>query len=64
MNTLNECNAVHFLYNVQAGSPDDVAPVLSTPHHYLINIYRSQLYFVAVVTTEGNSSYLLIFNLW
>jgi len=37
----------------QAAGPDDVPPVLTTPHHYLINIYRNQLYFVAVVTTEG-----------
>ncbi|RUS83899.1 hypothetical protein EGW08_008313 [Elysia chlorotica] len=33
-------------------NPGDVAPVIATPHHYLINIYRSSLYFVAVVTTE------------
>ncbi|XP_041368304.1 AP-3 complex subunit mu-1-like isoform X2 [Gigantopelta aegis] len=31
---------------------EDVPPVISTPHHYLINIYRNNLYFVAVVTTE------------
>lgn len=37
----------------QAGSPEDVPPVIATPHHYLLNIYRNQLYFVAVVTTEG-----------
>ncbi|XP_022322174.2 AP-3 complex subunit mu-2-like isoform X2 [Crassostrea virginica] len=36
----------------KAGSPEDVPPVIATPHHYLLNIYRHQLYFVAVVTTE------------
>ncbi|XP_002732152.1 AP-3 complex subunit mu-1 [Saccoglossus kowalevskii] len=36
----------------KAASPDDVPPVINTPHHYLISIYRNQLYFVAVVTTE------------
>ncbi|CAH1786571.1 unnamed protein product [Owenia fusiformis] len=36
----------------KAGTPEDVPPVIRTPHHYLINIYRNQLYFVAVVTTE------------
>lgn len=36
----------------KAAGPDDVPPVLSTPHHYLINIYRNQLYFIAVVMTE------------
>ncbi len=37
----------------QAGSPEDVPPVITTPHHYLINIYRHSLYLVAVVMTEG-----------
>ncbi|KAK3088786.1 hypothetical protein FSP39_023697 [Pinctada imbricata] len=36
----------------KAAAPEDVPPVIATPHHYLINIYRSQLYCVAVVTTE------------
>ncbi|XP_059162643.1 AP-3 complex subunit mu-1-like isoform X1 [Physella acuta] len=36
----------------KASNPEDVPPVISTPHHYLINIYRGSLYFVAVVTTE------------
>ncbi|XP_071802332.1 AP-3 complex subunit mu-1-like [Asterias amurensis] len=31
---------------------DDVPPVIATPHHYLISIYRSQLFFVAVVQNE------------
>ena len=37
----------------QAASVEDVPPIIATPHHYLINIYRNQLYYVAVVTTEG-----------
>lgn len=36
----------------KASSPEDVPPIITTPHHYLINIYRNQLYVVAVVTTE------------
>ncbi|XP_077986319.1 AP-3 complex subunit mu-1-like [Glandiceps talaboti] len=36
----------------KASSPNDVPPVINTPHHYLISIFRNQLYFVAVVTTE------------
>ncbi|KAK2140150.1 hypothetical protein LSH36_1461g00046 [Paralvinella palmiformis] len=36
----------------KASSPEDVPPIIMTPHHYLINIYRNQLYVVAVVTTE------------
>ena len=30
-------------------------PVLATPHHYLISIYRNELYFVAVLQKEGDS---------
>uniref|UniRef100_A0A7E4ZQI7 MHD domain-containing protein n=1 Tax=Panagrellus redivivus TaxID=6233 RepID=A0A7E4ZQI7_PANRE len=33
--------------------PEDVLPVIATPHHYLINIYHNQLYLVAVTTTES-----------
>ncbi|XP_078686355.1 AP-3 complex subunit mu-1-like isoform X1 [Branchiostoma floridae x Branchiostoma belcheri] len=36
----------------KANSPEDVNPVISTPHHYLIHIYRENIYFVAVCTTE------------
>lgn len=36
----------------KAASVEDVPPIIATPHHYLINIYRNQLYYVAVVTTE------------
>lgn len=35
-------------------SPIDMPPVLATPHHYLITIFRCNMYFVAVCTTEGN----------
>lgn len=34
-------------------SPIDMPPVLATPHHYLITIFRCNMYFVAVCTTEG-----------
>ncbi|XGW35394.1 hypothetical protein V3C99_018980 [Haemonchus contortus] len=36
----------------KAASPEDVLPVLSTPHHYLVNVYHNQIYFLAVTTTE------------
>ncbi|VDL70273.1 unnamed protein product [Nippostrongylus brasiliensis] len=36
----------------KAASPEDVSPVLSTPHHYLVNVYHNQIYFLAVTTTE------------
>ncbi|XP_052795335.1 AP-3 complex subunit mu-2-like [Mya arenaria] len=41
-----------FEAQTKAGSPEDISPIIATPHHYLINIYRNQLYYVAVVTTE------------
>ncbi|XP_064648853.1 AP-3 complex subunit mu-2-like isoform X2 [Lineus longissimus] len=36
----------------KASTSDDVPPVIPTPHHYLINIHRNSMYFIAVVTTE------------
>lgn len=36
----------------KAVEPEDVAPVLQTPHHYLITIYRGKLFFVSVIQTE------------
>ena len=37
----------------QAGSSENVSPVISTPHHYLINIYRGDIFFIAVTQSEG-----------
>uniref|UniRef100_H3A4C2 Adaptor related protein complex 3 subunit mu 1 n=1 Tax=Latimeria chalumnae TaxID=7897 RepID=H3A4C2_LATCH len=31
---------------------ENVPPVIPTPHHYLISIYRDKIFFVAVVQTE------------
>ncbi|XP_008320249.1 AP-3 complex subunit mu-1 [Cynoglossus semilaevis] len=36
----------------KAVNPEDVAPVLQTPHHYLISIYRGKIFFLAVIQTE------------
>lgn len=36
----------------KAGSPENVPPVLQTPHHYLISIYRDRLFFLSAVQTE------------
>jgi len=40
---------------------EDVPPVISTPHHYLINIFRNRLYFVAVLTTENPPLFVIEF---
>ena len=47
-------------YCFQATNPEDIPPIISTPHHYLINIFRNNLHFIAVVTTEGEASVLLL----
>jgi len=36
----------------KAGSSENVPPVISTPHHYLINIYRGDIFFIAVTQSE------------
>lgn len=36
----------------KSSSPDDIPPVISTPHHYLISIYRCNIFFVAVCMSE------------
>uniref|UniRef100_A0AAQ5Y6G6 MHD domain-containing protein n=1 Tax=Amphiprion ocellaris TaxID=80972 RepID=A0AAQ5Y6G6_AMPOC len=36
----------------KAVDPENVPPVLQTPHHYLISIYRGKLFFLSVVQTE------------
>ncbi|CAF0938505.1 unnamed protein product [Adineta ricciae] len=45
----------------KCGNPEDVSPVIATPHHYLINICRSSLYFVAVLTNEGAPLFVIEF---
>lgn len=35
-------------------NPEDIPPVIATPHHYLISIYRCGMFFIAVCMTEGN----------
>ncbi|KAI5088104.1 AP-3 complex subunit mu-2 [Silurus meridionalis] len=36
----------------RASEPENVPPVISTPHHYLINVLRHRIYFVAVIQSE------------
>ena len=48
--------SLSLLLHTQASTPSDVPPVIVTPHHYLISIYRSDIYFVAVVQHEGMGS--------
>ncbi|KXJ18699.1 AP-3 complex subunit mu-1 [Exaiptasia diaphana] len=41
-----------FEAQTKASAPEDVPPVIATPHYYLISIYRNHLFFVAVVQSE------------
>ncbi|KAH7706399.1 AP-3 complex subunit mu-2 [Aphelenchoides avenae] len=36
----------------KVAAPEDVPPVIPTPHHYLFNIYHNSLYLVAVTLSE------------
>ncbi|KAM9804263.1 AP-3 complex subunit mu-1-like isoform 2-T2 [Neosynchiropus ocellatus] len=36
----------------KALDPENVPPVLQTPHHYLITIYRGKIYFLSVIQSE------------
>ncbi|KAL4641093.1 AP-3 complex subunit mu-1-like [Arapaima gigas] len=43
-----------YLFEAQgkASTPENVPPVIATPHHYLISVYRDRIFFVAVIQTE------------
>ncbi|UMM38823.1 hypothetical protein L5515_016140 [Caenorhabditis briggsae] len=43
-----------YFFDIQKKSnhSEDVPPIISTPHHYLINVYQNNLYLVAVITIE------------
>ena len=43
----------------KATSSADLPPVISTPHYYLVSIYRCHLYFVAVLQNEGQGGHYL-----
>jgi len=45
---------VDYFFDAQnaAKNPIDIPPVIATPHHYLISIYRCNIFFVAVCMTE------------
>ena len=45
----------------KATSPEDLPPVVTSPYHYLISIYRHGLYFVAVVTKEVQPLFVIEF---
>lgn len=36
----------------RAADAENVPPVIPTPHHYLISIYRDKIFFVSVIQTE------------
>ena len=38
---------------------EDIPPVIHTPHHYLISVHRSNLFFIGVVTKECPPLYVI-----
>lgn len=36
----------------RATEAENVPPVIPTPHHYLLSVYRHKIFFVAVIQTE------------
>ncbi|XP_002127119.2 AP-3 complex subunit mu-1-like [Ciona intestinalis] len=45
----------------KASSPEDIPPVITTPHHYLITVYRDRLYFVSVIAKEVQPLFVIEF---
>lgn len=45
----------------KSSSPDDLPPVIATPHHYLISVYRCQMFFVAVCMSEVTPLFVIEF---
>jgi len=45
---------VDYFFDAQnkAAKPADIPPIIATPHHYLISVFRSNIFFVAVCMTE------------
>ena len=42
-----------FEAQAKASSDSDVPPVISTPHYYLVSIFRNDIYFVTALQNEG-----------
>lgn len=45
-----------FLFRSQCAKPEDIEPVIATAHHFLVNIHRKGLYFIAVLNQDGSKS--------
>ncbi|XP_065190070.1 AP-3 complex subunit mu-1-like [Sycon ciliatum] len=47
-------NVCDYFFEAQnkAAAPEDVPPVISTPHFYLISVYKNRVFFVAAISQE------------
>lgn len=45
----------------KSSTADDIPPVIATPHHYLISVYRCQMFFVAVCMSEVTPLFVIEF---
>lgn len=52
-----------YFFQVQekASSPSDIPPIIPTPYHYLISIFRGRLHFVAVISKETQPLFVIEF---
>lgn len=50
-----------FEAQVKAADIENVPPVIPTPHHYLISIYREKIFFVAVIQSEVTPLFVIEF---
>ncbi|KAG9334362.1 hypothetical protein JZ751_008181 [Albula glossodonta] len=46
----------------RASEPENVPPVIPTPHHYLISVLRHRIYFVAVIQSEVPPLFVIDFT--
>ena len=49
---------------VQAASPQEVLPVITTPKYYLFHVLRHRLFFLANVTAEARGARTAFLGLW
>lgn len=50
-----------YFLDAQRASPNDVAPVIQTPHYYLISIQRGNVYLVAACKQETQPLFVIEF---
>jgi AP-3 complex subunit mu len=63
-NPAQACGCAQFFPAVQAASPQEVLPVITTPKYYLFHVLRHRLFFLANVTAEARGARTAVLGLW